>query len=79
MEKMEAVILTNINKYYKINVSFRNHQIESQPSLHYLEVQLDTILCYVVHVELAEKRVNEVQKQLVDLMPNTRSLRQGLR
>lgn len=61
-----------------MTVSFGKHQIESQPSLRYVGVQVDTRLCFVIHADLiAAKRTTEAQKLLAYLMPNTRGPRQA--
>jgi hypothetical protein len=77
--KTEAIVLTNRNVRNSMVVSFDGHRFESQPSVRYLGVQVDSRLRFAKHAELAAARAADACRQLSQLLPNSRGPRQKTR
>lgn len=76
MEKTEAIVLTRRNVRNSMQVNFRGHTFNSQRSLSYLEVQLDSRHNFREHAELVAKRTPKTCRWLQYLLPNARGPRQ---
>lgn len=72
MDKTEAIVLTRRNVRNTMQVSLGGHSINSQRSLSYLGVQLDSRCNFKENAELAAKRASETCRRLQSLLPNAR-------
>lgn len=76
IEKTEAIVLTRRNVRNTMQLRFQGHTINSQSSLSYLGMQLNSRCDFREHAELVTKRAAETCRRLQSLLPNAKGPRQ---
>lgn len=79
IDKTEVVLLTRRNTRNTMVVSYGDYRFQSQRSIRYLGVQLDTRINFRDHAELAANRALDACRDLSQILPNMRDPKKNVR
>lgn len=65
------MLFTRKRKDYQINITIRDHSIQSKNTVKYLGLLLDKNLNFVEHTRMVTRRTDDATKRLTRIMPNT--------